>query len=78
MRTVLNTTFSIAKNEDHLLGLGGGGRVGGWVGISPVCLRNTVRKNNCETHMGGVNHFSGNVRGVSPSKMLKEVGKTLP
>ena len=28
--------------------------------------------------MGGVNHFSGNVRGVSPSKMLKEVGKTLP
>ena len=25
MRTVLNTTFSIAKNEDHLSGLGGGG-----------------------------------------------------
>lgn len=77
MRTVLNTTFSIAKNEDHLSGLGGEGG-GGWVGISPVCSRNTIRKTISETDMGGVNHFSGNVRGVSPFKMLKEVGKTLP
>lgn len=77
MRTVLNTTFSIAKNEDHLSELGGEGG-GGWVGTSPVCLRNTVKKTISETDMGGVNHFSGNVRGVSPSKMLKEVGKTLP
>ena len=38
MRTVLNTTFSIAKNEDHPTGLEEeGGR--GWVGNSPVRLK---------------------------------------